>query len=117
MINIGIFINGNLLSNMMIKALFSFILLVCSISINAQPKVTVQHQRSAQNFAEIKITNQTIETLICYVAIDGHRLYFRLQPNQPSQWYKATDMRLNFSNFSTWCDYIYLHPQYIPKGK
>jgi hypothetical protein len=99
------------------KAFFYFMLLTFSISVCAQPKVVVQHQRSAKDLAEIKVTNQTIEALICYVAIDGHRLYFRLAPNQPSHWYTATDSRLNFSNFSTWCDYLYLHPQYMPKKK
>jgi len=92
-------------------------LLVFSTSVSAKPKILVQHQRSAKNLAEIKVTNQTVETLICYVAIDGHKIYFRLQPLQPSQWYKATDIRLNYSNFSTWCDYLYLHPKYKPRKK
>ncbi len=92
-------------------------LLMFSTSIIAKPKIALQHQRSAQNLAEIKVTNLTVETLICYVAIDGHRLYFRLQAHQPSKWYKATDPRLNFSNFSTWCDYLYLHPEYKPRKK
>ena len=91
--------------------------LVFSTSVCARPKILVQHQRSVTNLAEIQVTNQTIETLICYVAIDGHRVYFRLQSLQPSKWYKATDTRLNHSNFSTWCDYLYLHPKYIPKKK
>jgi len=91
--------------------------LVLSTSVSARPKILVQHQRSVKNFAEIKVTNQTIDALICYVAIDGHKIYFRLQARQPSQWYKATDTRLNSSNFSTWCDYLYLHPKYIPKKK
>jgi hypothetical protein len=89
--------------------------LVFSTSAYARPKILVQHQRSLNNFAEIKVTNQTIESLICYVAIDGHKIYFRLPSLQPSQWYKATDKRLNYSSFSTWCDYLYLHPKYIPK--
>ena len=94
-----------------------FVLLVFSISVCAMPKIAVQHQRSAKNLAEIKVTNQTVETLICYVSIDGHKIYFRLQANQPSKWYKATDTRLNYSNFSTWCDYLYLHPKYKKKKK
>ena len=91
--------------------------MVFSISAIARPKTTVQHKRNANNFAEIQVTNNTIEPLICYMAIDGHKIYFRLQANQPSQWYKATDTRFNFSNFSTWCDYLSLHPQYMPKKK
>lgn len=95
---------------MIIKVLFYFICVVISTSAIAQPKVTVQHQRSIDNLAEIQISNQTSKELICYVAIDGYKLYFRLLPNQPSQWYKATDTRFNYTNFSTWCDYLSLHP-------
>lgn len=100
---------------MIIKVVLYLAVLMFSVSIHAMPKFSVQHQRSAQNLAEIQVTNQTIETLVCYVAIDGHKIYFRLPPYQPSQWYKATDTRFNFSNFSTWCDYLYLHPKYKPK--
>jgi len=101
----------------MAKIFFYFMLLVFTTPVSAQPKIAVQHQRSAKNLAQIKVTNQTIETLICYVAIDGHKIYFRLQANQPSKWYKATDTRMNSSNFSTWCDYLYLHPKYKKKKK
>ena len=87
-----------------------------SISVSAQPKIGVQYQRSNKNFAEIQVTNQTVEKLICYVAIDGHKLFFRLEAFQPSQWYKATDTRFIYSDFSTWCDYLHLHPKYQPKG-
>jgi len=86
-------------------------LLVFSTSACALPKILVQHQRNADNLAEIQVTNETLETLVCYVAIDGHKLYFELAARQRSQWYKATDMRFNFSHFSTWCDYLYLHPK------
>tara|TARA_R110001583_G_scaffold1542_13_gene12045 strand:+ start:1429 stop:1794 length:366 start_codon:yes stop_codon:yes gene_type:complete len=111
---VSFLINEFYLKNIMIvKIFFYFMLWVFSTSVSAQPKVMVQHQRSVNNFAEIQITNQTIKTLICYVAIDGHKIYFRLQANQPSQWYKATDTRFNYSNFSTWCDYLDSHPKYI----
>ncbi len=72
----------------------------------------MQHQRNVNNLAEIQITNQTSKALICYVAIDGHKLYFRLQADQASQWYKATDIRFNYTSFSTWCDYLSLYPEY-----
>ena len=90
-------------------------LLIFSTSVIALPKFSVQHQRNDKNLAEIQVTNQTIETLICYVAIDGHKIYFRLQPQQPSQWYKATDTRFNANHFSAWCDYLSLHPRYQKK--
>ena len=95
--------------------IFSYFLLLFSMSVCAQPKIAVQYQRSVNNFAEIQVTNQTLEKLICYVAIDGHKLFFRLQANQPSQWYKATDKRFIYTDFSTWCDYLYLHPKFQPK--
>ena len=91
------------------KVFIYLILLAFSTTTYALPKILVQHQRNADNLAEIQITNQTMETLVCYVAIDGHKLYFHLQARQPSKWYKATDIRFNYSHFSTWCDYLYLH--------
>lgn len=90
-------------------------LIVFSSALFALPKITVQHQRNIKNLAEIQVTNQTIETLICYVAIDGHKVYFRLLAQQPSQWYKATDTRFNSSHFSTWCDYLSSHPRFKKK--
>lgn len=87
-------------------------LLLVNTVIYASPKVQVKHHRNAQNLAEIQVTNQTIEKLICYVAIDGHKIYFRLPARQPSKWYVATDKRFNHTHFSTWCDYISLHPKY-----
>ena len=97
--------------------MLSLIFLAFSTAVLSQPKTTVQHKRSDDNFAEIQVTNNTMEPLICYVAIDGYKLYFRLQARKSSQWYKATDTRFNFSNFSTWCDYLSLYPQYMPKKK
>lgn len=101
---------------MRVKAFIYFIFLVFSISASAFPKIMVQHQRNNENLAEIQVTNKTAETLICYVAIDGHKLFFRLQPQQASLWYKATDPRFNHNQFSTWCDYLSLHPKYEPNN-
>ncbi|GAA6171275.1 hypothetical protein NBRC116592_09450 [Colwellia sp. KU-HH00111] len=94
------------------NAFIFIILLLFSSSVAAFPKISVQHQRSIENLAEIQVTNQTDKTLICYVAIDGHKLFFRLQPQQASLWYTATDPRFNHSQFSTWCDYLVLYPKY-----
>lgn len=101
---------------MPIKMFFCSILLLIATSVSALPKIFVQHQRNIENLAEIQVTNQTVEHLICYVAIDGHKIFFRLQGLQPSKWYKATDSRFNYSHFSTWCDYLSLHPKYQPKN-
>ncbi len=97
---------------MLIKTYICLILLVFSISVSALPNFEVEHKRSAKNFAEIKITNKGSKKLICYVAIDGHKVRFILQPRQPSKWYKATDIRFNYNHFSTWCDYLSLYPEY-----
>ena len=103
--------------NNIVKTLASFTILILATSAFAQPKFSLIHQRNDQNSAEIQFKNNTLETLICYVAIDGHKIYFRLPANQPSTWYNATDPRYNFSNFSTWCDYLSLHPRYMPKKR
>ncbi|MBL4941193.1 MAG: hypothetical protein JKY81_05955 [Colwellia sp.] len=100
---------------MQVKIFIYFILLVFSTSVAAIPKILVQYQRSVKNIAEIQVTNQTNEALICYVAIDGHKMFFRLQALQPSQWYRATGPGFNYNSFSTWCDYLFLHPKYLPK--
>ncbi|MBL4900390.1 MAG: hypothetical protein JKX76_12285 [Colwellia sp.] len=97
---------------MKIKIFICFILLGFTTAVCASPKVTVKHYRNAKNLAQIKIINQTVKKLICYVAIDGHKVYFRLPARQPSPWYVATDERFNHANFSTWCDYLSLHPKY-----
>ena len=97
---------------MKIKIIICFILLAVNTAIHAAPKIMVKHHRSAKNLAEIQVVNQTIENLICYVAIDGHKIYFRLPARQPSKWYIAADERFNHTNFSTWCDYLSLHPKY-----
>lgn len=100
---------------MLRKTLLYSILLVFSISVSAQPKFLVEHRLNAKQLTEIKITNQTTEALICYVAIDGHKVFFSLPPQQPSQWYKATDPRFNYNHFSTWCSYLSLYPELEPK--
>ena len=97
---------------MQIKLFICFILLTINTMAYASPKIMVKHQRNIKNLAEVQIANQTNKKLICYIAIDGHKIYFHLPARQPSNWYKATDERFNHTNFSTWCDYLSLHPRY-----
>ncbi len=96
-------------------SLYSLCLLVLCTKVFAMPKITIKHQRTVDNFAQIQVKNETKEKLICHVAIDGHKIKFRLMPFQPSIWYKATDVRFNHKNFSVWCDYLSLHPKYQEK--
>lgn len=97
---------------MKIKVFFGFILLLVTIVAHAAPRVMVKHQRNIKDFAEIQVTNQTTKKLICYVAIDGYKIHFRLPARQPSKWYAATDKRFTHANFNTWCDYLSLHPRF-----
>jgi len=87
-------------------------LLFWPIQGDAKPNISIKNQRSNENLAQIKITNNTTKALICHIAIDGHKIRFRLPPRLPSQWYQATDTRFNYTHFSTWCDYLSLYPQY-----
>ncbi|WP_232771082.1 hypothetical protein [Colwellia sp. 75C3] len=97
---------------MMHKTVTFFIVLLLSTSALAMPKITVKNQRNIKGFAETQVINGTMENLICYVAIDGHKIFFRLKAIESSKWFAATDIRFNHSNFSVWCDYLKLHPKY-----
>lgn len=94
-----------------IKIYFYIVMLTFSPVIVALPKVTVSFGDS-NGFARIKIKNETFEPLACYVAIDGHKVKFKLQGQSSSRWISATDKRFNYQNFSSWCDYLELHPNY-----
>jgi len=87
---------------------FSYLMLF-TLNAVATPKITIKHKRSADNFAQVQIINETTKKLLCYVAIDGHKIKFKLNERQKSKWYKATDSRFNHQNFSTWCDYFNMH--------
>jgi len=100
---------------MALKFITFFILLSLSINALAMPKIKVKHQRNIKNFAEVQVSNDTMENLICYVAIDGYKVFFRLKAIESSKWYTATDTRFNHKNFSVWCDYLKLHPKYQKK--
>ncbi len=92
-----------------------FIILLLSSSAFAMPKINVKHQRNVKGFAEIQVSNATMENLICHVAIDGYKMLFRLKAIETSKWYTATDIRFNHRHFSVWCDYLKLHPKYQEK--
>lgn len=101
---------------MKIKLFVCFILLTVNTVTYAMPKVLVKHQRNAKNLIEVRVINQTMKKLVCSVGIDGRKIYFRLGASQPSKWYVATDERFNYTNVSTWCDYLSLHPKYQQKN-
>jgi hypothetical protein len=103
-------------TSIMTSKVLAFVLaLLLSTSAFSMPKITVKHQRNLKGFTEIQVSNSTMENLICYVAIDGYKILFRLKAIESSQWYVATDKRFNHTNFSVWCDYLALHPKYQEK--
>ncbi len=100
---------------MTIKLFALITALLFSVSALSMPKITVKHQHNAKGFAQVQVSNDTMENLICHVAIDGNKVLFRLKAIEYSKWFTATDIRYNHSNFSIWCDYLKLHPKYQKK--
>jgi hypothetical protein len=94
---------------------FSIFLLLLTTSALAMPKINVKHQRNAEGFAEVQVSNETMKNLICHVAMDGHKILFRLKAIEYSKWYTATDIQYNHTHFSVWCDYLKLHPNFQPQ--
>lgn len=91
---------------------FCATLILISPLLMASPKITVTFGESLDGFARIKVRNETFIPLACYVAIDGHKVKFQLSAKASSTWITSTDKRFNYKNFSTWCDYLEIHPQY-----
>ena len=88
------------------------LLMLISHSVSAMPKIRTEFDVTVDNYARIKVYNETLEELICYVAIDGYKIMFKLVPRGQSIWYKATSTRFNYTDFSTWCGFLTDHPQY-----
>jgi hypothetical protein len=89
----------------------AFIFSITSI-VHAKPKTKTMYGHNADGFAQVKIKNNTTESLACYIAIDGYKIKFRLPALRQSKWYTATDKGFSYSNFSTWCGFLSLHPEY-----
>ena len=102
----------NSMKNFLFKILFiTFILSIMNI-VYAKPKTKTIHGRNADGFSQVRIKNNTTESLACYIAIDGYKVKFRLPALRQSNWYTATDKGFTYRNFSTWCDFLSLHPEY-----
>lgn len=87
------------------------LILFCPLAF-ALPKVSVAFGITPDGYTRVRIQNETAERLACYVAIDGFQRKFQLRPKSITGWFKATDKRFTYKNFSTWCDYIDIHPKY-----
>ncbi len=88
------------------------LLLILTSDVIAKPKTSIEHGRSLEGYARVRINNLITKELACYVAIDGYKVKFRLPALNTSRWITATDTQFNHANFSTWCDYLELHPKY-----
>jgi hypothetical protein len=87
----------------MIKYIFAFLLLTFSQYGFTKPYITTKFKLDNNNHTQLQVTNKESYKLLCYVAIDGYKIYFYLKPKQKSIWYRATDKRFNHTHFSTKC--------------
>lgn len=101
------------MKNLLIIIFIPVLIILITNIVYAKPKTKTIYGRTLDGFAQVKIKNNTSDALACYVAIDGYKIKFRLTALRESKWYKATDKRLGYRNFSTWCDYLTLHPEYL----
>ena len=91
---------------------YLFFLWTFSLPVSALPKINVEHRTNGKGVPSVKITNKTTLTLACFVAIDGYKKRFILQPFNSSKWFSASSNLYKHTNFSTWCDSIEFHPHY-----
>lgn len=96
----------------MLKIIVIIFTLLLTSNVLAMPKITIKNQHNINKLAQIQVSNNTMENLICHVAIDGHKLLFHLKALESSSWFTATDVRFNHTHFSVWCDYLKLHPKH-----
>ena len=101
------------MKKLLIIAFFTAFILVITNMVHAKPKTKTIYGRSLDGFSRVKIKNNTTNNLACYIAIDGFKVKFRLLALRESRWYTANDKRFNYRNFSTWCDFLALHPEYL----
>jgi hypothetical protein len=102
-----------IMKNLLITLVLSIFILLITNIVQAKPKTKTLYGRSLDGFAQVKIKNNTTESLACYVAIDGFKIKFRLLALRESKWYTTNDKRFEYHNFSTWCDYLDQYPEYL----
>jgi hypothetical protein len=102
------------MKNILMKKHFTYLALIAvfSFPVNALPKIKVEHNTSLQGIPSVRITNETTLILACYIAIDGYKKKFVLQPFGSSRWVSAVSNTYKHTNFSTWCDSLEFHPKY-----
>ncbi|WP_448212350.1 hypothetical protein [Colwellia sp. MEBiC06753] len=98
--------------NRYLRYLLLIPMLILPLEAVAIPNITTEFARNIEGLMRVKVINQTARVLACYVAIDGHKIKFKLGIRAHSRWYKALNKNYNADSFSVWCDYIELHPDY-----
>jgi hypothetical protein len=102
-----------IMKKLLILIFITVFIFLLTHAVQAKPQTKTIYAHSLDGFARVKIKNNTTENLACYIAINGYKVKFRLPALRESKWYTATDKRLAYRNFSTWCDYLTLHPEYL----
>jgi hypothetical protein len=100
------------MKNLLIIIFFAISVFSIANYVHAKPKTKTTYSRNLDGFAQARIKNNTTESLACYVAIDGYKIKFRLPALRQSKWYTATSKNYTYRNFSTWCDFLSLYPEY-----
>jgi len=98
--------------NSFLMVLYFIISSSLSFNVSALPKIKITRDTTAEGIPRIKVKNETVLTLACYVAIDGYKKKFLLMPFTVSRWYFATSKHYDHTSFSTWCDSLEFYPEY-----
>jgi len=100
------------MKNLLTIIFFAVFVLFVTNMVQAKPKTKTIYGRNLDGFPQVKVKNNTTESLACFVAIDGYKVKFRLPASGQSKWYTASDKRFSYKSFSTWCDFLTLYPEY-----
>lgn len=99
-------------ASMLYRLLLGLLLGLFTSSIFAAPHIAINNGRNNDGFARVQVVNKSGRDLACYVSINGYKMRFHLPIATSSKWYKATDIRFQHTDFSSWCGYIENHPEY-----
>lgn len=97
----------------LITAFIAIAMLGFSLSADSStffPKITQEFDVTPRKLTRLRLINETDEKLLCYIAIDGYKRYFKINPYAKSRWYKATSKRFDYMDFSTWCGFARHYP-------
>lgn len=96
------------------KPIIAFLIFALpSFILSAMPNITTEYGINLEQKVRAKVINKTNKDIVCYLAIDGHKLKFKLGPYQQSRWYNATDVRYKYTDFSTWCGFKEQYPNFF----